>query len=309
MNLSQLRYFAAVAQFEHYGKAANALFITQPALSNAIRRLEKELGFTLFENVGRNVTLTQSGKRLYKSVSKALAELDHGIAEARQEDEANKPAVRVGSVAALLRGPLSNMLNDFNKSAKSPLIFSISQQDSTREALFNMRSNLLDCAFCGNPVNEIGISWVPLVEQYIVAVVDQSHPLASLSTVSFDELSNYEMYSYRPPSYMYYALKGLFDHKGLHVQPAFENEISSLSVAAINKGAVCITLDTTRDVIWDSLRMIPIKEALTPYHQVGFAWKTVDGDSKRLKPFIDFIVNASNAIDFNEPLEIGYQFI
>lgn len=37
--------------------------------------------------------------------------------------------------------------------------------------------------------------------------------------------------------------------------------------------------------------------------------KTVDGDSKRLKPFIDFIVNASNAIDFNEPLEIGYQFI
>ena len=73
MNLSQLRYFAAVAQFEHYGKAANALFITQPALSNAISRLEKELGFTLFENVGRNVTLTQSGKRLYKSVSKALA--------------------------------------------------------------------------------------------------------------------------------------------------------------------------------------------------------------------------------------------
>lgn len=91
MNLSQLRYFAAVAQFEHYGKAANALFITQPALSNAISRLEKELGFTLFENVGRNVTLTQSGKRLYKSVSKALAELDHGIAEARQEDEANNP--------------------------------------------------------------------------------------------------------------------------------------------------------------------------------------------------------------------------
>lgn len=41
MNLSQLRYFAAVAQFEHYGKAANALFITQPALSNAISRLEK----------------------------------------------------------------------------------------------------------------------------------------------------------------------------------------------------------------------------------------------------------------------------
>lgn len=108
---------------------------------------------------------------------------------------------------------------------------------------------------------------------------------------------------------MYYALKGLFDHKGLRVQPAFENEISSLSVAAINKGAFASRLTPHRDVIWDSLHMIPIKEALTPYHQVGFAWKKVDGDSKRLKPFIDFIVNASNAIDFNEPLEIGYRFI
>lgn len=71
-----------------------------------------------------------------------------------------------------------------------------------------MRSNLLDCAFCGNPVNEIGISWVPLVEQYIVAVVDRSHPLASLSTVSFDELSNYEMYSYRPPFVYVLRIKG-----------------------------------------------------------------------------------------------------
>lgn len=55
MNLSQLYYFRKLAELEHYGKASEELFITQPSLSNSIGNLEKELGVPLFERVGRNV--------------------------------------------------------------------------------------------------------------------------------------------------------------------------------------------------------------------------------------------------------------
>ena len=76
MNVAQLRYFVAVAQLEHYSRAAKALYITQPALSNSMNRLEKELGVQLFENIGRNIVLTPQGKDLLVSVSAALKELD-----------------------------------------------------------------------------------------------------------------------------------------------------------------------------------------------------------------------------------------
>lgn len=79
MNVAQLRYFVAVAQLEHYSRAAKALYITQPALSNSMNRLEKELGVQLFENIGRNIVLTPQGKDLLVSVSAALKELDRGF--------------------------------------------------------------------------------------------------------------------------------------------------------------------------------------------------------------------------------------
>ena len=62
MNLQQLRYFVAISQFGHYGQAAKALYVTQSALSNSIKKLEGELGVRLFEHQGRNAVLTDRGK-------------------------------------------------------------------------------------------------------------------------------------------------------------------------------------------------------------------------------------------------------
>ena len=69
MNLSQLRYFRKLAQVQHFTRAAEELFITQPALSNSIKQLEGELGIPLFEQHGRNVRLTKFGKEFNEYVS------------------------------------------------------------------------------------------------------------------------------------------------------------------------------------------------------------------------------------------------
>lgn len=111
MNVAQLRYFVAVAQLEHYSKAAKALYITQPALSNSMNRLEKELGVQLFESMGRNIVLTPQGKDLLVSVSAALKELDRGFEAIRDHGNNQKKTARIGAVASILRGPLSSFLN------------------------------------------------------------------------------------------------------------------------------------------------------------------------------------------------------
>ena len=79
MNLSQLYYFRKLAELEHYGKASEELFITQPSLSNSIGNLEKELGVPLFERVGRNVRLTSYGAEFNEHVCVALSEIDKAI--------------------------------------------------------------------------------------------------------------------------------------------------------------------------------------------------------------------------------------
>lgn len=84
MNYQSLIYFKMVAELQHYTRAANALYITQPALSKAIRNLECEFGTALFRKDGRNVTLTPSGKLFYNYVKRSIDEIDEGIAAVRR---------------------------------------------------------------------------------------------------------------------------------------------------------------------------------------------------------------------------------
>lgn len=79
MNFQSLVYFKTVAELQHYTKAASTLFITQPALSKAIHNLEVELGVTLFQKEGRNVTLTPSGAVFYEYVKRAVDEINNGM--------------------------------------------------------------------------------------------------------------------------------------------------------------------------------------------------------------------------------------
>lgn len=79
MKLHQLRYFQCLAHYLHYRKASEALYISQPTLSFAIKELEKELVVALFKKEGRTIQLSQEGKIFLDYVSKSLQILDEGI--------------------------------------------------------------------------------------------------------------------------------------------------------------------------------------------------------------------------------------
>src|SRR5665213_1567352 len=81
MDIDALRYFAAAAKEEHFGRAADVLAISQPALSRSIARLEEYYGATLFERDGRGIRITRSGRALLRRVERVIAELE----DARRE--------------------------------------------------------------------------------------------------------------------------------------------------------------------------------------------------------------------------------
>ena len=84
VNLLHLRYFAELAQTQHYTRAAEKLCITQPSLSHAIAQLEAELGVPLFEKEGRGVVLTPYGKQFLSCAQQTLSTLDGGVEELRR---------------------------------------------------------------------------------------------------------------------------------------------------------------------------------------------------------------------------------
>lgn len=247
MNLQQLRYFVAISQFGHYGQAAKALYVTQSALSNSIKKLEGELGVRLFEHQGRNAVLTDRGKVFAARISPILNDLDNAISEIQADTEARQNKAKLGAVAALMRGVLSSLLNSYNENAEEPILFDLSHMGSTKECEQNLLNDTLDIAFCGNPAKPNELNWIPLFPENAIVAVSSSHPLAKMQSVSLTDLRNYKQLSYREPSYMYYAFCGMFKKYNLSPQPAFEDEIAPFRrlASTLTLSQSCLTRSET----------------------------------------------------------------
>src|SRR3954470_14564986 len=100
MELRQLEYFAAVARHRHFTRAAESLYITQPALSQQIRRLEAELGLTLLRRTSKGVELTAAGEDLLRHAERVLAEVAAARADMDRHTGIARGVVRVASTAA-----------------------------------------------------------------------------------------------------------------------------------------------------------------------------------------------------------------
>ena len=101
MELRQLRYFVAVGEEQHYGRAAQRLRVAQPALSRQIQNLEEEIGFKLFERLPRGVKITPAGEFLLKEARRILQEVNDATAIAKRIASGQSGTLRVGFVQSI----------------------------------------------------------------------------------------------------------------------------------------------------------------------------------------------------------------
>jgi DNA-binding transcriptional LysR family regulator len=116
MDLRQLRYFVAVAEESHFGRAAQRLHIVQPALSMQIRGLEEEVGGMLFLRTSRSVQLTEAGALLLIEARRTLAQADRAKSLVQESLRGELGSVKIGFAGnAVLTGRLVNDLRDFHR--------------------------------------------------------------------------------------------------------------------------------------------------------------------------------------------------
>ncbi len=170
MNLKQLYYFKRLAETEHYTEAASSLFITQPSLSHAISELEKELGVALFARKGRNVKITQNGRRFLPYVEDALASLENGRMTLQKNSAENKENIRIAFIYTMGEYVVPQLINKYSLSpSRHNVTFSFTQGTSLT-LLQELKAGKSDLAICSYIADEPDIDFIPIIQQELVVV-------------------------------------------------------------------------------------------------------------------------------------------
>ncbi|WP_329402319.1 LysR family transcriptional regulator [Streptomyces melanogenes] len=181
MELRQLSYFVTVAEELHFGRAAERLHIVQSAVSQQVRRLERELGAELFDRSPRHVRLTGAGERLLPEARTVLAAAERARAAVR-----GRTGLRLGTSTGL-GAHLDRVLDRFAALAPDTPVELVSA--ATRDRLEQVADGRLDAAFVRSTAPGTGVRILPLWEDPLVAAVPAAHPLARAADVAVGELA------------------------------------------------------------------------------------------------------------------------
>ena len=186
MTLTELRYIVALHEAQHFGRAAEQCFVSQPTLSVAIKKLEKSLGIALFERSRHRVWPTEAGERIVAQAIKVLAEADtlNSIAQAAKNPWSQP--LKVGAIFTIGPYLLPRMLPKIKASA--PELPIVVEESYTAELRKKLRSGALDAIIVALPFTEPDVLTVPLYDEPFVVLLPEDHPLAKLPAINPEQL-------------------------------------------------------------------------------------------------------------------------
>ena len=289
-NLSSYRIFYTVANTGNISKAAKELYISQPAISKSIQKLEESFGCKLFSRSSRGVVLTDEGKLLYEHVSEAFETLTLGEEKLKRSIELGVGHLKIGVSSTLCKYLLLPYLKEFIR--QNPHIsISISCQ-STNDTLKLLEDNKIDIGLIGKPENlkNIHFDFLEEIEDIFVAAKDylrnlkargiqKDHILQSSTLMLLDKNNMTRQY-----------IDDYLQENQIIIKDSIDISDMDLLIdfARIGVGVACVIKNFVREDLENGTLMeIPLG---FPIHkrEVGFAYKTTTKPSKSLAEFIHF---------------------
>ena len=185
MDLRSLRYFVAVAEERHIGRAAGRLHMTQPPLSRAIRELEDELGVALLERTPKGVTLTPAGAVLYDEAAALLAQAQR--IRGRVTAAAGEEALAIGTLADAAEHVGGRLVALFRE--RHPHVHVTLHEADLGDPTAGLRRRLVDVALTRTPFEDNGIGMRVLHSSSVAVVMRDDDPLAGADAVSAADLA------------------------------------------------------------------------------------------------------------------------
>jgi DNA-binding transcriptional LysR family regulator len=190
MELRHLRYFVAVGEEQHYGRASRRLRVAQPALSRQIQDLEEEVGFKLFDRLSRGVKLSAAGKLFLEDARRILQAVSEATARAARVARGQSGTLRVGfSENASWHGVVPDSFRRFRE--QQPDAELQLQPAASLEQLDAIRSGHLDAGFVNfMPKADPELDQLPVAIQHVELAAPKRHPLTRLKKLRLRDLTD-----------------------------------------------------------------------------------------------------------------------
>lgn len=186
MDLKRLYYFITIVNNKSYSKAAEKLHISQPSLSNAVKKLEHEVGAPLLERSTRKFVLTDAGELLYTRATIMLSQMDIMNKEMKEVIAGGKGEIVLGIIESL-KTWLPNLIHTYKQSYPAMVfkLFDVLSVEHVKHSLQTYKSHAI---ITNQLIYDEDIESIPLYREQLVAVLPQGHPLTKKASLSLADL-------------------------------------------------------------------------------------------------------------------------
>ncbi len=292
MNLSQLYYYRMLTRVRNYKKAAAELYISEPTLSVAIKKLETELGTELLQRKRHTIELTPDGEEFAQCVNEVLQNLDSHINAIKLRSQQRSSMLRIGIVLSAEQRVWANMLEEFRAHEGYDTVRMLIQQDTTEHLVQALKNDEVDVIITGPLDSDETIVSSPAWSVTVLAAINKDDPLATQESVTFDELRSHHLISYERDTPLGLETKHLADDFDLEVDCAFKNEPSLCSNVAEDEHTIALVCNSWMAHANPHVALLPISDAPRNYHRFWISHHAVmpKGDTM-LNRFMEFANN------------------
>lgn len=287
MELRHLRYFVAVAEELHFGRAARALHISQPPLSQQIAALEEEMGVRLFERVGRHIELTEAGASFLTHSRQVLAHVKQAVNAAQRIENGEVGQLSIGFVSSMAYTCLPWVLRAFGNQYKevSLLLHELTIPEQVRA----IDEGRIHIGLLRPPIANSAVTTKIALEEPYVVVLPDDHPQSRRAKVALKTLANtpFIMFPRRIGGTFYDQVVGLCREAGF--DPIVEHEVTQMhavvGMVSARLGVSIVPASIERLRI-DGVVFRPLAGPVTVRSQTAVAWRSGDA-SPLVQAFVD----------------------
>ena len=188
MNLRDLKYIIAVADTHHFGQAAERCFVSQPTLSGQIKKLEEELGVTIFERTNRAVEVTPVGEAILAHARQMMEQADVIQQLARAQQDPLAGPLRIGAIPTLSPYLMPLVLMPLKK--QHPQMKLVLSEELTDTLLQRLRNHEIDAALLATPAEEQDLETLPLFDEPFWVAYPRKHPFYTKDKITLRDLDH-----------------------------------------------------------------------------------------------------------------------
>lgn len=253
MNLRDLQYLVALAEHKHFGRAAEASFVSQPTLSTQIMKLEDELGVALVERTPRKVLLTDVGREIVQRAREVLNEIEQIKSIARRTLDPESGTLRLGIFPTLGPYLLPHVIPQIRD--RFPRLELLLVEEKTEVILRELREGKLDAGILALPIHDQQLHVEKLFDEPFVLAVPEGNALARHTSIQLDDLADQNL---------------LLLEEG-HCLRDQALEVCQLAGAGEKSGFRATSLETLRQMVAANvgITLLPVLAVKSPVPQVG----------------------------------------